>query len=72
MILTTLVIVPLNIFTFLAFTVGFIYLATHIGSKEHAGWLGSKEMFMVAALVVVLLCIGLAPDQIWHLIMGGH
>jgi len=63
---------PLNLFTFAAFALGFIYFATHVGAKEHAGWLGSKEMFIVVALVVVLLCVGMAPQQIWHLLSGGH
>ena len=67
-----LVSIPVNLFTFAAFAIGFGYFATHMGAKEHAGWLGSNQMFLVVAIVVILLCIGIAPGPIWHLLSGGH
>jgi hypothetical protein len=63
---------PLNLFTFAAFALGFTYYATHAGSKAHAGWLFSGQTFLVVALVVILVCVGMSPHQIWHLLSGGH
>jgi len=65
---------PLNLFTFTAFAIGFIYFATRIGSKDHTGWLGSAQMWMVVSIVVLLLCLGYDASGIWHLLIGwtGH
>jgi len=68
MILAQIVTIPLNLFTLGAIALAFVYLATRIGAEEHTGWLFSKEMFMVLLAVVVLFCIGLDGQGIWHLL----
>ena len=60
--------IPLNLFTIGAMILAFMYIGTHIGAKEHAGWLFSREMFIVLALATMLFCAGLAPDSIWHML----
>jgi len=73
MILAQIASIPLNLFTWGAIALAFVYVATHIGAEEHAGWLFSKEMFMVLLVVVVLFCIGLDGQGIWHLLTTmGH
>jgi hypothetical protein len=63
---------PINLFTLAAICIVFAYSATHMGAKEHEGWFGSGQMFIVVALAVVLFCIGCDPFGIWHMLSGGH
>jgi hypothetical protein len=65
--------IPLDLPVILAFIVAFLYVGTRMGAREHQGWLFSKEMFMVLLVVVVLFCIGLDGQGIWHLLTTmGH
>ncbi len=65
--------IPLTLPTILAFIVVFLYVGTHMGAREHAGWLFSKETLLVLALATVLFCIGIDGQGIWHLLTTvGH
>jgi heme/copper-type cytochrome/quinol oxidase subunit 4 len=67
--------IPINLFSLAGIAIIFIYFATHMGSREHAGWFGSAQMFLVIALAIVLFCIGYDGPGIWHMLTGfagGH
>lgn len=59
---------PLNVFTVAACLILFIYFATRIGDKQA----NYQHVWIVVCLSVMLLCIGLAPMSIWHMVTGGH
>ncbi len=64
--------IPLDLPIVLAFCLAFLYVGTHLGAREHAGWIGSMQMWLVLFLVVVLFCIGLDGQGIWHMLTGGR
>ena len=60
--------IPLILPTVAAMCLILVYIGTHIGAKEHAGWIFSKETLLVIALVIVLFCIGLDGQGIWRML----
>jgi len=58
-----------NIFALAAFGLLFVYFAPRIGSRDA----NYSHLWIVVMLAVMLFIIGLAPDQIWHLLTAiGH
>ena len=62
--------IPVNLFTWAASIIPFIYVATHIGAKEHAGWIFSKETLLIILIAIILFCVGIDGQGIWNTLVG--
>ena len=49
----------------------FVYVFTHMGAREHEGWLWSRQTLLIAILSTILFCIGADGVGIWHMLTGG-